>query len=172
MLTGLLPDMVNFSEYAENGSVLQGNIPLAQFARLCELVESDEGNVEVSLAFKQQEMQRVTAVGKAVTELKVACQSCLQVMSLPIKIHVEMKLVDDESELAALPPENDGIVVQSPMVSLTDIIEDDLILVLPMVPRHEELCGGLQREDAKTEFVEEMHRPFAKLSELIDKNAE
>ena len=172
MLTGPLPDTVNFIEYLENGSILKGSIPLTQFARLCELVESDGGNVEVSLAFKQGEMQRVTAVGTAMTELKLACQSCLEVMSLPIAIHVDVTLVDDESELAALPPENDGMVVDPPMVSLTDIIEDDLILVLPMVPRHEELCGGLQRKDAKTEFVEEMHRPFAKLSELIDKNAE
>ena len=172
MLTGPLPDTVNFIEYLENGSILKGSIPLTQFARLCELVESDGGNVEVSLAFKQGEMQRVTAVGKAMTELKLACQSCLEVMSLPIAIHVDVTLVDDESELAALPPENDGMVVDPPMVSLTDIIEDDLILVLPMVPRHEEPCGDSQRNEAETEIVEETHRPFANLSELIDKNAE
>tara|TARA_E500000331_G_scaffold195702_1_gene187980 strand:+ start:1083 stop:1601 length:519 start_codon:yes stop_codon:yes gene_type:complete len=172
MLTGLLPDTVNFIEYVENGSLLHGNIPLAQFSRLCELIEDDEGSVEVSLTFRQEESQRVTAVGTAMTELKLACQSCLEVMSLPVAIQIDVTLVNDENELAALPSDSDGIVVEAPMVSLTDIIEDDLILVLPMVPRHEEPCWEVQGSDVETGSVQETHRPFAKLSELIEKEAE
>ena len=176
MLTGLLPDTVNFIEYVENGSVLHGNIPLAQFSRLCELTEGDEGHVEVRLAFQQEELQPVTAVGTAMTELKLACQSCLEIMSLPVAIQIDVALVSNENELAALPSDSDGIVVEAPMVSLTDIIEDDLILVLPMVPRHEEPCWEVQESgvetDVETDSVQETHRPFARLSELIEKEAE
>ena len=83
-------------------------------------------------------------------------------MTFRLAIDVNVRLVKSETELQALSPNVDGMVVESPKLSLTELLEDDLILVLPMAPKHEVPCFELARV---TET--ESRRPFANLSKLL-----
>ena len=49
---------------------------------------------------------------------------------------------------------------------LVDIIEDDLILLLPMVPRHEEGQCSEHENHFENEHEPETHRPFSDLARL------
>ena len=53
------------------------------------------------------------------------------------------------------------MVVESPKLSITELLEDDLLLVLPMAPKHEAPCSELARTET------ESRRPFADLSKLL-----
>ena len=83
-------------------------------------------------------------------------------MALQVVIDVNTRLVKSDSELHSLAANIDGIVVDTPRLSLTELLEDDLILVLPMVPRHDVPCTEtLKVADSET------RRPFEDLSKLL-----
>ena len=162
MLSGPLPDSVNFVEYIESGASLRGFVPLSRFVRLCDLIESKEGDVEIELCFVQTNMGSVTAVGTATASVELVCQYCLELTSSRLLIDVNVRLVETDTELYALAPSVDGIVVDIPRLSLTELIEDDLILGLPMVPRHQTPCTEIIKGKGK-----DSRRPFADLSKLF-----
>tara|TARA_A100001011_G_scaffold349220_1_gene387635 strand:+ start:432 stop:701 length:270 start_codon:yes stop_codon:yes gene_type:complete len=83
-------------------------------------------------------------------------------MTLQVAIDVNTRLVKSDSELHSLAENIDGMVVDTPRLSLTELLEDDLILVLPMVPRHDVPCI----ETLKI-VGSETRRPFADLSKLL-----
>jgi uncharacterized metal-binding protein YceD (DUF177 family) len=92
---------------------------------------------------------------------------------------VNVMLVETEDELLELTQREEGILVESPVARLTDILEDELILSLPMVSRHGGQCENPDEsvsdeaasdETASDETAEvTTHRPFENLSSFIYK---
>ena len=162
MISGPLPDSVNFVECLENGTSLRGTVPLSRFPRFRGLLASERGNIDLALHFEEVQSGIATVVGSACASVALICQNCLELMTFKLAIDVNVRLVKTETELQALSPNVDGMVVESPKLSITELLEDDLILVLPMAPKHEAPCSELARV---TET--ESRRPFAELSKLL-----
>ena len=162
MRPGPLPESINFVEYLDNGASLQGFIPLSRFARFRNLLASEEGEIDVRLHFEEVESGLAAVVGAASASVELFCQNCLDIMTLQVVIDVNTRLVKSDSELHSLAANIDGIVVDTPRLSLTELLEDDLILVLPMVPRHDvPFTETLKVADSET------RRPFEDLSKLL-----
>ena len=162
MRPGPLPVSINFVEYLDNGASLQGFIPLSRFARFRNLLASEEGEIDVRLHFEEVGSGLAVVVGAASVSVELFCQNCLDIMALQVVIDVNTRLVKSDSELHSLAANIDGIVVDTPRLSLTELLEDDLILVLPMVPRHDVPCTEtLKVADSET------RRPFEDLSKLL-----
>ena len=164
MLSGPLPDSVNFVEYLENGASLRGFVPISRFVRFSKLLANEEGDLDLTLHFEESEAGLATVVGAAAASVGLLCQNCLEVMTLQLVVEVNVRLVKNDSELYALSAKIDGIVADTPRLSLIELLEDDLILCLPMAPRHEAPCSEILKE-ANTET----RRPFADLSKLLSK---
>ena len=162
MLSGPLPESVNFVEYLDKGASLQGFIPLSRFVRFRNLLASEEGQIDLRLHFEEVGSGLARVVGAASASVELFCQNCLHVMTLQVAIDVNTRLVKSDSELHSLAENIDGMVVDTPRLSLTELLEDDLILVLPMVPRHDVPCI----ETLKI-VGSETRRPFADLSKLL-----
>jgi|TARA_B110000196_G_C21087958_1_gene636003 uncharacterized protein len=174
MLAGQLPTKVNFRQYAESGALLKGIIPLDRFDRLVELVQKPYGEVSVSLGFYRGEGKHVSVKGTVEAEVQLICQSCLESMNFPVVCDIDVMLLETEDALSELTQREEGILVESPVARLTDILEDELILSLPMVSRHGGLCGDpdeyVSGEAASDETAEvSTHRPFENLSSFIYK---
>tara|TARA_B110000444_G_C18380201_1_gene384470 strand:+ start:76 stop:396 length:321 start_codon:yes stop_codon:yes gene_type:complete len=95
-----------------------------------------------------------------------------------IRCDVALQVVSDESKLERLTKDEDAIVAPDKVISVAELIEDELILAMPMIPRHEEgQCPetGYEREVAVLQEVQEVqevqttYRPFADLAKSIDK---
>ncbi len=96
-------------------------------------------------------------------------------MLYPIDEKVDFRLVANEPELtqAELEAEDEALPATEP-VNVLDLIEDQLILALPIVPMHEHCPQGAGAEPAHAspvgeEAVERQH-PFAHLRELMDRS--
>ena len=74
--------------------------------------------------------------------LTLRCERCNEPMRFELARKVPFRFVGDERELNALPIEDDEmeVVVGSSGMALLPWIEDEAILSLPLVPRHED-CG-------------------------------
>ena len=189
MLTRSLPQRVDHRKLVNDRAILQGTIPLNRFTRLTQSLQGDAGDLHASLEFRAGGKRRTLVVGKANVEVRLICQSCLDSLVHLLDIEIRLNLVSSYPELLELELNEDGLVVESNLVELVDFYEDELIVNLPMVPRHvngecqdtfnhldknvnvgfsenvDGSSGNTDSDDADGQKV----RPFAALAELQEK---
>ncbi len=78
--------------------------------------------------------------------LQLICQRCNAPLDFDLDRTTRFRFVANEEELNALPIEDDEIetIVGSGSMSVHDWIEDEAILSLPLVPRHDECFGAVE----------------------------
>jgi DUF177 domain-containing protein len=140
-----LPDL---ERLAERGSVLKGEIELKRLARLREILLSDDGAVAASLTFRRREGGCLVADLAYEAALSLACQRCLEPLTHVAKAEVEIGIVENESMQACLPDGCEVFVLGDDRLLPSRLIEDELIVSLPLVPRHAgwAQCGPLARD--------------------------
>jgi uncharacterized protein len=99
--------------------------------------------------------------------IHVVCQSCLQDCGLDLVQKSRFVLVASEAEADAFPIEDD---VQEPLVAsqqfdLLGLIEDEILLSLPLIPKHPEgTCqphaSTFGRGEAVSDDLEKPQNPF------------
>jgi uncharacterized protein len=93
------------------------------------------------------------------------CQRCLQRMVLPLSVDRRVFFVAGEDAAAGLDAESDDdVLVLEPALDLKELVEDELLLALPLVPRHEVCPEPLPFEPPPEPPVAE--HPFAALAAL------
>jgi uncharacterized protein len=98
-----------------------------------------------------------------------------------VSCDVALQVVSDESKLERLSEADDAIVEPDKVISVAELVEDELILAMPMIPRHEEgqcLETDYEQQAIVLQEVQEVpevqetqttYRPFADLAKTIDK---
>jgi len=123
---------------ANRGRSVHGTVPVRAFRRLAEWLHSDAGELDVRLAFGRDESGRRQVTGRIQGALSLVCHRCMVPYELPIDLDLSLVLVESEAEAETLPDELDALVIDDARSMHTvDMIEDDLILALPLVPRCE-----------------------------------
>lgn len=133
-----LPVQVDPLDFADKQRAIEGGVPVSAFRRLGEWLHSDTGTIEVRLRFAHDDAGRRVLQGELSGELGLVCQRCLTPFALPLDRSLDLVLVETEAEAALVPEELESLVVgEHRGVHTTDLLEDELILALPLVPR----CG-------------------------------
>ncbi|MFT4249315.1 MAG: YceD family protein [Pseudomonas sp.] len=147
-----------------------GRIPLAQMQRLRGSLVDAEGECVYALEFGRDDLLGVAYVELSVdTELPLQCQRSLQRFLLPVKAVQRLGLIRDEAEEAALPPDYEPLLVPDDgMLRTADLVEDELVLAVPVVP----VAPGSEAVEAEWVPTEEdlgKASPFAALAALKKK---
>ncbi len=97
--------------------------------------------------------------------VSLECQRCLQPLRVPLHVDRRLFFVEGEVAAAALDTDcKDDVLTLEPAIDLRALIEDELLLALPLVPRHEVCPEPLPlRGDEDTPAQE---HPFAALAAL------
>jgi len=120
-------------QLAKQGKRLNGQLALQALPRLAVFsCKSAVGKVEVDLQFSRGEDQQNRVTGSASVSFEVICQRCLEHMSLQLDSEINILLLGSQEEGNE---NNDGIVCKGKM-PVTDLIEDELLLAMPMFPKH------------------------------------
>lgn len=128
-----LPDLAGL---AQRGVVLEGAIQLAKCGRLQKLLNSDAGCVEARLVFSKSHDELLLMQLQCAARLELICQRCLKPVVHEVSEQVEFAIADNEDSLAVLPQGVDLIALQGDRFQPATLIEDELIVSLPLVPRH------------------------------------
>lgn len=132
--------------------------------RLATSLLSDRGEVCVELQFGIDDQGIDFVAGKIDAELQVSCQRCLEPMSIPVRTDIALALAGSEAAANRLSGPYDPLVVPSTPLRLAPLIEDELILSLPMTPRHPpDACGAKPAGDPK-HAASHRDSPFAALA--------
>ena len=146
-----------------------GRLDLGTFERLAPLLASSGGEAAFTLSFTLDEKARALVHGRIEAELPVTCQRCLGTLVLSVREDFRLGLVRGPEEAEILDDELDPLLIEDGQVNPRDIIEDELILAVPITPRHStEACPvRLGRPDvAEPDPDEEAASPFAILAAL------
>jgi uncharacterized protein len=163
-LTGRFPLIDGFA-FAEAGRRLDGSRPIADFGRLQDLVSSSEGEVEYEVLGTRDEVGRAALRLKVKGPLQLTCQRCLKGMSFPLDVDATLVLARSEAEIEAQPvdPEGPDRVVGEKEMAVGTLLEDEILLAIPVAPRHEH-CSP----DAALKG-EAQASPFADLRGLLNR---
>lgn len=135
---GHLPASIDPIQLAERGAQLTGTLPLKGMSRLMQTALDGSGDAYVDLAFERGEGENVLLMhGRLQARLRVTCQRCLEPMDLELEARPWLVLLRPDARHAPREEdEPDTLVVDKPL-ALSALVEDELLLALPMVPMHE-----------------------------------
>ena len=104
------------------------------------------------------------------TEVVLECQRCLQPMSVPLQVERRLFLVAGEDTAETLDADSDDdVLALTPSVDLRALVEDELLLALPLVPRHDACTLPLPAGVSDSPEEAEAAHPFAALAALRGK---
>lgn len=173
---------LNVPAFAQAAAALSGAEPLAAFERLRaeaspQYAQDALGEVRWSA---RGELRTATGGGavpwlhlQASATVPLVCQRCLQPMQEALAVDRWFRFVADE-ETAALEDEEaeEDVLVVSRRFDLRALLEDELLMELPVAPRHE-VCPQavpMAAQDADFDAAgEEQPHPFAALEQLKKK---
>ena len=151
---------------------VEGRLPLSALTRLADSLVDTRGEVVYALQFDTDTFKVPYVELQAETALPLLCQRTLQRFELPVRIEQRLGLIRDEADEAALPPGYEPLLVPDDgMVHAAELVEDELILAVPVVPVSPGTEAMEQDWPAPEEEVERAN-PFAALAALKDKRNE
>lgn len=136
MLNSALPKQADLRRLAAGSASVTGQVALADLARLEGVLSNSSGVVEVSLQLGVDEEGYRSLTGKISAALHVECQRCLESVRLEVVAPVSLALVWAEKQIPSLPSRYEGLVVGTEPVDLYELVEEELLLSLPLVPAH------------------------------------
>ncbi len=160
--------------FARVGSIT-AELPLTRLLRFSDQLSSKTGAVDVDVLFGMDEEGRRHLSGTLDTRVQVACQRCLQDMELALHCELSLLVFDTEDEVQELPESQDAVTMTEDGLDVVALIEDELILSLPMIPMHADTgCSRVLNalKQGEGPVADERPNPFAILAELKAKAAE
>ena len=141
------PRRLDVRPFAETGEPIDGTEALASFERLVALrhVETSldkatpvQWSAQGELRARRGGPPEVWLHLQGSTLLAQQCQRCLETVDVPLAFDRWFLFVDNERQAAELDAESeDDVLVISRHFDLLELIEDELLLAAPIVPRHE-----------------------------------
>ena len=104
---------------------------------------------------------------QADADVVLQCQRCLLPLDEAVRVDRHFRFVADEDTAAAMDDEMEDEVLALPKsLNLRDLVEDEMLLALPLVPRHDVCPETVPLQFGDLEEVEEKSNPFASLALL------
>ncbi len=143
-----LPVHIDPIRFAETGRELQGRVSFSEMERLSAMLMESDGEAQVELSFGVDHEGIRFMQGRITADVVIQCQRCLGPLSLSISAELMLGVVS-ERDPRELPSYYEPLPVGHEPIFLRDIIEDELILSLPIVPKHAEgQCPNELRAEA------------------------
>ena len=133
---------------ADRRSVLRGEYRVAKLARLDGLVHAEHAQaVAITLSARQSAGGQLKVALAIQGSVLVTCQRCLDSLEWLVDEDTEWLVVDSESDARRLGAGEAVLVLEHGRLHLEALLEDELIVALPLAPRHERIddCGPLAR---------------------------
>lgn len=165
-----LPQHIDPGQWADRAAELAIDLPLARLSRLLESACDDRGQLLGSLRFSRDPRGLPRLQGQLSATVALTCQRCLAPVDTALVADVDLYLLGDERQAERLQDEEDYVVCEDGRCLLLELLEDELILALPLVPRHEacapEIMSALAPAEPETVVEKPRDNPFDVLAVL------
>jgi len=166
------PDWLDPRKAAEGRRRYEGTMPIARMQRLAPLLANATGEARFSADFEFDQQARVTIHIEVQADLVLQCQLSLEPYTESIQRSSTLGVIGDITEESLLSENYEPVLVQHGRLALLDLVEDELILAMPQVPRNPHLDASHYLVSNSEEQVararqETFRQPFAGLAEQL-----
>ncbi|MGL4860010.1 MAG: 23S rRNA accumulation protein YceD [Enterobacteriaceae bacterium] len=169
-----LPLTIDITRSAQKRDSFEGGYAREQLTRLAESVVSVNSDINAQLSCYLDEQGLAVVEGWAETEVSLSCQRCDKPFTWPVHVEFCVSPIRNPEQADALPEHYDSVEVDPFGKSdLLGLIEDEIILSLPIVPRHQiEHCevSDTERVFGTLPETEQKPNPFTVLASLKQKH--
>lgn len=162
MSARIVIDAHNFVRFTRS---LHGKITLDECTRLKDYLVDNQGELEYKIngVLDKNGKSILQVIIKG--EINLFCQRCLGKLAHVLNLKSTLFLAENEKELSYLDEDEsvEGILAVSD-IDIIELIEDEIILSLPISPRHKE--NDCSAKELTSSYAVEKKRPFATLLEL------
>jgi len=136
-MTGSLPELIDPLEFVDKRKRIHGSLPLHRMERLDGVILNPEGSVTLELSFGREDRYSVIS-GYVQADLVLECQCCLEPMAWAVFSDLRLGIVSSIDEGNRLPDSLEPFLQDSgdPLISLPELVEDELLLAIPAIPQH------------------------------------
>lgn len=166
------PGRLDVAAFASDAGELHGGRPVRSFSRLADVVPPEAPDTGAQWRIRGA-LRRPNAVDPEVwlsldaqAPVWMTCQRCLQPVEVPVHVERALRFVRGDDEAARLDAETDDDVLPlEGSIDVAELVEDELLLALPLVPRHDTCPQPLAPPPGELEEPA-AESPFAALSVL------
>ncbi|MDP1537808.1 MAG: YceD family protein [Burkholderiales bacterium] len=152
--------------FAQAAGTHSGQAAIAAMPRLQDRLSDKAGHVSFVVRGGQDQRQRLLFELEIAGNLSLRCDRCLEPLAFPLQLHATVLLAQPG---AVLPvdddPESPEWIEAGPELDLLELVEDEIVLGLPLSVRHDQgKCGsgaGISQADGR-------EKPFSGLAALLD----
>jgi uncharacterized protein len=169
------PRRLDVEAFADAAATLEGEWPLSALDRLAEAAQGRSADdAEALVTWRARGEARRTGAGAPQTWLHLQarcpiallCQRCLNPVRLDVVAMRSFRFVAGEQAAAELDESSeDDVLALTRALDLRDLVEDELLLSLPIVPKHDVCPEPLKAVGGEADGIEPAH-PFAALAVL------
>ena len=133
-----IPLRVKASQAASRHEAFAGSVPLAKLPRLAASLVEDSGALQVELQATRDGEGQDWLHGEIRGRLPLTCQRGLHEFDWNCDVALSLALVGSEAEEEQLLKDTESYLVEDDELPLRDLVEDEVLLALPMTPRCED----------------------------------
>ena len=170
------PLRLDVAVFARQAAELQGRWPLEELPRIAEVTHpqgpqaqeegvawSARGEIRQVLGGQAQVWLHLVATAR----LQLECQRCLGPSAHMVQVKRSFLFVVGEDAAAAIDADSEhDVLALTQTLDLRELVEDELLLSLPLVPRHETCPEPLLAPSDSAVAGQEAPNPFAALASL------
>ena len=161
--------------FGRSGGTLAGRAPLSAFARVADDCHGSVVNVEVSWSARGQLRRdeagqpQVWLHLQADTKVPLTCQRCLDITHIALVVDQQFRFVADEETAAEQDDDaTEDLLVLGADLNLLELVEDELVLAMPLIAHHA-VCPtplALSVQDVEFDAPVDKPNPFAALAAI------
>lgn len=161
-----LPRHVDPRKLALQDARFSGPVATSDMVRLADAVVAKDENAEVNLGFSLDQSRHVVVEGEFSLKVSLECQRCMQPVEKRLQGEILLGVVWAEERVEVLPKRYDPWLIEGDSADVYEMLEDELLLTLPIVAYHEEDQCPRKGTYSTGEVEESGRSPFEVLAKL------
>jgi uncharacterized protein len=163
-LSESLPGKLKLFNLAKKEVSLSGLYQISDFPKISEITSNKKDNVKVDLSFCLNNNKTPCVDGIIKLDIVLPCQRCLEELHIALNVNFTLAFVKHEQLAEGLDSHYEIYVTEKDELPTIDLISDEILLSIPMVPTHDYSC---MTEINKQKIVEEKaENPFSILKKI------
>jgi len=169
-------DHLDVAAFAKANAVMEGQDPLSAFERLAQEAQAPVEGMSVAWYAEGEHVPETGGPGhlwlhlEADAQVPMVCQRCLGVAHIALQVDRSFRFVKDEATAEAMDDEaEEDLLAISKDFNLRGLLEDELLMEVPLVPMHEECPEVMPMASSDADFEQantDKANPFAALAGL------
>lgn len=164
-MSGRIPTHIDPFRFADLDNRLSGNVPIAALGRLSQVSNKADGSLQLHMSFSKADSGLAIMQGNISGKLILVCQRCMEPMGYDVNL--KSRFYFSRPGLRHDGIDDADVIVVEDELDLYALIEDEVLLSLPMITMHiAEECPATDLMAAKDETKLQKQNPFAVLKNI------